>query len=138
MASDINRIAITGRAGRDAEMRYLANGTAMSKFSVACSRWIRGKTPEEKGTEETAWFDVIVWGKLAEEISEVVVKGTRVYVEGRADFNEWAKDDGTKVKMFQIVAEKILPLADVRRGAGGQKPRDEQGWGSGEPTWRSR
>ncbi len=63
MAS-LNKVMLIGNAGRDAELRYLANGTAQAQFSLAVNRNYRG--PDKEWKEETEWFNIVAWGDLAE------------------------------------------------------------------------
>ncbi|MFN0148528.1 MAG: single-stranded DNA-binding protein [Dehalococcoidia bacterium] len=116
MAS-LNKVMIIGNAGRDAELRYLANGTAQAKFSVACSRNFRG--PDGDWKEETEWFNVIVWRELAERISQTVTKGKQVYVEGRLSTRSWDDDQGVKHYMTEVVAQQVLLMGRREPGEGG-------------------
>jgi single-strand DNA-binding protein len=116
MAS-LNKVQIIGNAGRDAELRYLANGTATANFSVAVSRNYRG--PDGDWKEETEWFNVVAWRELAERISQTVTKGKQVYVEGRLQTRSWDDDQGQKHQRTEVVANSILLLGRREPGEGG-------------------
>ena len=77
----MHKITIIGHLGRDPEMKYTPDGQAVTTFSVAFSR--KYKTAEGEPREETEWFNVSAWGKLAEVCNEYLTKGKQVYVEGR-------------------------------------------------------
>ena len=77
----LNKAMIIGNLGRDPEMRYTANGQAVTQFTVAVNRNYRDSNNEWK--EETEWFRVVAWGPLAERTAEYLRKGRKVYVEGR-------------------------------------------------------
>jgi single-strand DNA-binding protein len=111
----LNKVLIIGNLGRDPEMRYMADGTAMTKFSVAASRNFSGTDGERR--EETEWFNVVAWRKLAEQCSQFLQKGRKVYVEGRLQTRSWDDENGQKRYMTEVVAERVLFLD--RAGAGG-------------------
>jgi single-strand DNA-binding protein len=123
----LNKVMIMGNLGKDPEMRYMADGTAMTKFSVAANR--NYTTPDGERREETEWFNVVAWRKLAEQCSQFLQKGRRVYVEGRLQTRSWEDQErpGQKHYMTEVVAERVLFLD--RAGAGGG---DEREYGSRE------
>ena len=94
-------------------MRYTANGKAVTTFSVACNRVHSG--PDGERREETDWFDVVTWDKLAELCSQFLTKGRQAYVEGRLQTRSWEGQDGVKRYKTEVVAQhRPLP---------GQRPR---------------
>ena len=121
----LNKVLIIGNLGKDPEMRFMADGTAMTKFSVASSRNFNSADGERR--EETEWFNVVAWRKLAEQCSQFLQKGRRVYVEGRLQTRTWDDPEGQKHWMTEVVAERVLFLD--RAGAGGG---DEREYGSRE------
>jgi single-strand DNA-binding protein len=121
MAS-LNKVILIGNAGRDAELRYLANGTAQASFSLAVNRNQRGADGEWQ--QETDWFNIVAWRDLAERISQQVTKGKQIYVEGRLQQRSWDNDQGVKQTRIEVVANSILLLG-----------RNEAGPGGGAGTW---
>ncbi len=73
--SDVNCVVLIGRLTRDAELKSTANGTAVSKFSIAVNRRIK---KGEAWTEEANFFDVLLWGKQAESLHQYLFKGKAV------------------------------------------------------------
>src|SRR5205085_2328850 len=71
--SHMNKIMLIGNLGRDPEMSYTNNGTAVTKFSLAVSR--RTKSPTGERQEETEWFNIVAWRQLAETCSQYLRKG---------------------------------------------------------------
>ena len=63
MAS-LNKVMLIGNLGKDPEMRYTANGKAVTTFSLACNRPYNGADGER--TEKTDWVDICAWEKTAE------------------------------------------------------------------------
>jgi single-strand DNA-binding protein len=87
-----NKITIVGYLGRDPELRYTAQGTAVCKMSVATTERRRSANGETE--EHTTWFRVTVWGRQAELANEYLGKGRQVYVEGRLRLEEYADREG--------------------------------------------
>jgi single-strand DNA-binding protein len=102
-----------GNLGRDPEMRYMPDGTALTSLSVATSsRWTDKATGQPK--EETIWFRVSVWGRQAETANQYLSKGRPVLVEGRLQSDPqtggprlWTKQDGTVGASFEIRADTV-------------------------------
>lgn len=111
----INRATILGNLTRDPEVRYTPNGQAVANFGVATNR--RWKNPTGEMQEATEFHDVVAWGKLAEQISQMIKKGSPVYVEGRLQTRSWEAPDGTKRYRTEIVAQVISALGPRTAGA---------------------
>jgi single-strand DNA-binding protein len=114
MAS-LNKVMLIGNAGKDSEMRYLANGTPQAKFSLAVNHNTRNKDTKE-WESQTEWFNVVIWGDTAERVSQYIVKGKQVYIEGRIQTRNWESDDGQKHYMTEVIANTVQ-LLDKREGA---------------------
>lgn len=87
-----NKITIVGYLGRDPELRYTAQGTAVCKMSVATTE--RRRSANGESEEHTTWFRVTVWGRQAELANEYLGKGRQVYIEGRLRLEEYADREG--------------------------------------------
>lgn len=107
MAS-FNKIILIGHLGRDQEMRYTPQGTAISNFSIATSERRKDKSGEQQ--EVTTWFKVSLWGKQAEAVSQYLTKGKQVYVEGRLRTEEYTDRDGNKRMSLEVTATDIQLL----------------------------
>jgi single-strand DNA-binding protein len=60
--------------------------------------------------EQVEFHDITAWGKLAENISQIVKKGAPVYVEGRLQTRSWEGQDGAKRQKTEIIADSIIAL----------------------------
>lgn len=112
----INKAILIGNLGRDPEVKYTQSGTAIANFSIATSeRWKDKNTGEQK--ERTEWHRIDAWGRLGEICGEYLSKGSRVYIEGRIQTDEWQDKDGNKRYTTKIVANEMKMLD--RRDSGG-------------------
>ena len=108
MAS-LNKVMIIGNLGRDPEMRYLPSGVPVTNFSVAASRRWTSRDGEQR--EETEWFNVECFEKLAETANQYLAKGRQVYVEGRLHTRSWDdKNTGEKRYRTEVVATNLVLL----------------------------
>lgn len=128
MAGGLNKVMIIGNVGRDPEMRYTPGGSAVTSFSVAVSR--RWTTPENEVRDETEWFNVVAWNKLAETCNSLITKGRKVYIEGRLQTRSWEGPDGQKKYRTEVIASTMLLLDSRPREAGA--PSGEPGFPSDE------
>ncbi len=116
--SNLNKVMIIGNVGTDPEMRFTPNGNPVTSFRVATSRNFQG--PDGQKKQETEWFTVTSWNKLAETCNQYLAKGKRVYVEGRLRTRQWEGQDGLKRTQVEIVAERVLFLDRQAPGKGAE------------------
>lgn len=101
----LNKCMIIGHLGGDPEMRYTANGNAVTTFRVATSHSFTG--PDKERKTETEWFSVVTWNRLAETCAQYLIKGREVYVEGRMQTRSWDAQDGQKRYRTELIAEQV-------------------------------
>ena len=101
----MNKVLIIGNLGSDPEMRYMPSGDPVTSFSVATNRRYRTRDGEQR--DETEWFRVNAWGKLAEITNQYLTKGSKVYVEGRLQSRSWQGQDGQTRFSNEIRAQEI-------------------------------
>jgi single-strand DNA-binding protein len=101
----VNRIIIIGNLGSEPEMRFTPNGRPVTSFSAATNR--RYTTSDGERREETEWFTIVTWGRLAEQCNQYLTKGRLVYVEGRLRSHTWEGQDGQKRYRNEIVADRV-------------------------------
>lgn len=106
--SSINRITILGNLGSDPEMRFTPNGTPTCSFRVATNRYYN--TPEGERKEETEWFQIVTWNKIAESCNQYLSKGQRVYIDGRVHTRNWDTPDGQKHYRQEVIANQVIFL----------------------------
>jgi len=109
----LNKVQVIGNLGRDPESRYTPNGTLVVRISVAANRSYRDR--EGNTRENTQWFNVEAWGKLAEIMNTYLAQGDRVYIEGRLQTDRYEKDGGTRY-FTRVVARKLIMLGSKNEG----------------------
>src|SRR5690349_4758987 len=115
MSKDLNKVQMTGRLGADPEMRFTPQGHAVTTFRVASNRsW---RSAEGESHEDTEWFRVVAWNKLAEICNRWLSKGSRVYVEGRLQTRQWQDQEGQTRSTTEVIASDMIILNGRRDAA---------------------
>ncbi len=122
MAKDLNKVQLTGYLGADPEMRYTAQGSAVTTFRVASGRTWKDK--EGNQHDDTEWFRIVAWDKLGEICNQYLTKGTRVYVEGRLQTRKWTDREGQDRYTSEVIAQDMIILSS--RGERGPVPEAEE------------
>ncbi len=130
MAS-LNKIMIIGNVGSEPEMRFTPNGNPVTSFRVATNRVYTTADGERK--EETEWFTVVAWGRLAEQCNQFLAKGRHVYTEGRFRTHTWESQDGQRHYRSEIVANRVLFLDRRVTAPLAEEKIEEAGTGELEP-----
>jgi len=111
MVNILNNVVLIGRLTRDPELRYIPNsGTPVSTFTLAVDKGLsREKKQEmESRNQPTADFiNIVVWGKVAENVANFVNKGKLVGVQGRIQSRSYDAKDGTRKYITEVVANNV-------------------------------
>lgn len=130
MAS-LNKVMIIGNLGADPEMRFTPSGSPVTSFRIASSRMFT--TPEGEKRQETEWFTVVAWSKLAELCNQFLSKGRMAYVEGRLKTRSWDDKEGVKHYKTEVIASQVIfldrsgaaPLPEEAAEGGEEVPPEE-------------
>lgn len=120
----INKAILIGNLGRDPEMRYAQSGAAACNFSIATSETWKDKDGEKQ--EKTEWHNIVAFGRLGEICGEYLSKGSRVYIDGRIQTDEWEKD-GVKRWTTKIVVREMKMLGGGESQGKPSQERDPDG-----------
>ena len=129
----LNKIMVIGYLGTDPEMRYTPNGTPVTNFRMAVSRSYTRQDGER--VDETEWFTVAAWNRLAEQANQYLAKGRLAYVEGRLRSDTYQGNDGQTRFRNEIVANQLLFLdrsgdRQTEDGFGGAREYEPAGAGA--------
>ncbi len=108
----LNKVTIIGNVGNEPEMRFTPNGKPVTSFSVA-TNWVY-TSPDGERRQETEWFNVVAWNRLAEQCNQFLAKGKLVYAEGRIHTRNWEGQDGQTRTRIEVIANRVIFLD--RRG----------------------
>ncbi|HZU65691.1 MAG TPA: single-stranded DNA-binding protein [Ktedonobacteraceae bacterium] len=111
----LNKIMLIGNLGKDPELNVTQEGTPVTKFSLAVNRYTKTSTGERK--EETEWFNIVAWNRLAETCERYLHKGSKVYIEGRLQTRKYTDRNGVERTAIDVIANDMKML-DSKSAAG--------------------
>lgn len=114
MARHYNRVVLIGNLTREPELRYTPNNTAVTDLGLAVNRNYQDGSGEWQ--EETTFVDVTVWGRQAENASQYLDKGNRLFLEGRLTFDQWENDAGENRSKLSVTAERLSFIDSAGEG----------------------
>jgi single-strand DNA-binding protein len=115
--ADLNRVTLIGRLTRDPELRHSRSGDAIASLRIAVNSRARGDGGE--WTDKPNFFDVSVFGRQAETVSNYMAKGRRIGIDGRLQWREWETQDGSKRQSVEVVANDVFFLDNRGDGDAG-------------------
>lgn len=116
MAEGLNRVTLIGNLGQDPELRHTQGGQAVMTLRLATT-----ETWQQDGErkERTDWHTLVMWGKRAEALANVLTKGSRMCAEGRLQYRSWEDQQGNKRTAAEVVLTNVTLL-----GGGSQRYDD--------------
>jgi single-strand DNA-binding protein len=108
----VNKAIILGFVGKEPETRLFASGDAVTNFSIATSEKYKDKATNEM-KESTTWHNIAAFGKLSEICSQIVHKGSQVYVEGKITTRKWTDKSGVDRYMTEVKCDVVQVLNKV-------------------------
>jgi single-strand DNA-binding protein len=112
----LNQIMLIGNAGTDPSMRYTPSGQAVADFRLAVN-YRRAAQEGEQPQDETEWFTVVCWNRLAEQVNQYLAKGRRAFVQGRFRSRSYVGNDGQTRTVNEVIAARVLFLDRAGEGA---------------------
>jgi single-strand DNA-binding protein len=128
----VNKVILVGNLGRDAELRYTPGGAPVATLNLATTEVWNDKAGQRQ--EKTEWHRVILWGKSAESLSEYLVKGKQIYVEGKLQTRQWDDKDGNKRYTTEVRGDRIVLLSGGGGGGMGAGRSQARTAGVGAPS----
>lgn len=125
MAKGYQHQIAVGNVGRDPEMRYTQAGVAVCSFTLAVNRKFG---QGESAQEETTWFKVTCWNKLAELANQYVRKGGQVLVSGTVSVSAYLDKSGQPQATLELRADNFQLLGsrgDEDSGSAGRTTDEE-------------
>ncbi|MCD6426500.1 MAG: single-stranded DNA-binding protein [Caldisericaceae bacterium] len=126
MASDFNKVILTGRLAADPDVRYTPNGSEVAQFRIAVNRSYKTKDNPNDWQQETFFITIITWNRLAERVEKNFKKGDLVIVEGRLNIRSY-EVDGVKKWVTEIIANDVKFLPRNRAKTDYPAPGEESG-----------
>jgi single-strand DNA-binding protein len=120
----LNRVQLIGNVGKEPEIKYTPQGTAVAKFSLATNERFK---KDGEWTDRVEWHNLVAWSKLAEIAGQYIKKGQQVYVEGRIQTRSWDdKASGQKKYMTEINVSDLILFGKAGHDAPSEQAVDTQ------------
>lgn len=117
-----NKVILAGNLTRDIELRYSQSGMGIAKTAIATSRKF---TSNGEKKEEVCFVDITFFGRSAEVANQYLRKGSKILVEGRLNFEQWADENGGKRSKHSVTVDNMQML-DSKDGAQSQQSQQGQ------------
>lgn len=111
----LNKVTLIGNLGQNPELKQVGDDNQVCNFSLATSY-----------KDKTEWHRITCWNRLAENCSQYLSKGSKVYIEGRLETRKWTDKDGNTRYTTEIVAHEVKFLDIKRSGNGGPPPPGDE------------
>ena len=111
----INNVTLTGRLGKDVELKYTESGLAVASGTLAVSRRFQTKN----GEREVDWINFVIWRKSAENFANFTHKGSLVGIDGRIQTRNYENKQGQRVYVTEVVVDNFALLEPRRNDING-------------------
>ncbi|RMH45472.1 MAG: single-stranded DNA-binding protein [Gammaproteobacteria bacterium] len=110
----LNKVFLIGNLGTNPETRYTQDGTCVCNIRLATTERYKDRNGDQK--KRTEWHKVILWGRLGEIAEQYLIKGSRVFIEGRIETRKWQDKDGNDRYTTEIRASEMKMLGGIGDG----------------------
>ena len=121
MATDLNRVFLIGRLGRDVELKTMNNGDVMARFSLAVGESYTSKNGEK--VKNTQWINLVCYRKLAEICSKYLGKGSQVFVSGKLSISKYIDKEGIEKQSTQVIINEMQMLGSKQGHENDPEPK---------------
>ncbi len=119
----INKVLVSGRLTRDAELGVTRGGTAVSSFGFAVNDRVKNQQTGE-WEDSPNFVECVMFGKRAEALNRYLHKGTQAFIEGHLHYSSWEKD-GVRKSRLEIIVDSIDLASNSKSNAGAQPVQQE-------------
>ena len=117
MSRSLNKVMLIGNVGSEPEIRTIAGGTKVAKFSLATNRTFNDRNGQRQ--EKTEWHRITCWAKTADIVEQYVHKGDRLYVEGSIEYSQTDDESGKPRYWTDINVRELVMLGGAPGAQGG-------------------
>lgn len=116
-----NLVRLTGNLGASPEVREIAKGRKVARFSLATHERYTNSAGEQ--VTDTQWHTVVAWGRMADQVEKMLGKGSPVLVEGRLVHRSYATKEGVKRYVSEVVLNDFKVIAFTRPAQAGAEAK---------------
>lgn len=101
-----NSVQLVGHLGQEVKFYNFDSGTTKASFTLATNDYYKNNKGEK--TKETQWHNIIAWGKMAENMKNLLDKGSQVLVKGKLTSRSYEDTNGQKRYVTEILANEFI------------------------------
>jgi len=113
MNGTLNKVMLIGHLGDDVKMHYFEGGNSLGRFPLATNEAYTNK--EGNRITSVEWHNIVVRNNLAELCEKYLVKGDKIYCEGRIKSKQWTSDDGITHYTTEIHVKELTFLSNKKQ-----------------------
>ena len=99
MSTTRNSVMLVGRPGADPEIKNFSN-SKRARFNLAVNE--SHKNADGDWVNDTQWFSIVAWNKVADRVESRIKKGLQVAIDGSLHNVEWTDDKGQRHSNVEI------------------------------------
>jgi single-strand DNA-binding protein len=108
----LNKVHLIGSLGQDPEIIHTQTGKTIAKLSLATTEKYKDKSGEVKAV--TQWHRIQLWDGLAGIAEKYLKKGSKVYIEGKIQYQTYEDKEGIKRTATDIVGQSLQMLSSAQ------------------------
>ena len=112
----MNQLNAIGNIGQDATIRHTPNGDQVAQFSFALTSGYGDK-------QITTWLNCNLWGKRADTLAPMLLKGTRIGITGELTNRPYQAKDGTEKYSLEVRVNDVTLLGKKDSESVSQQPK---------------
>lgn len=128
--SNFNQITLIGRVGKDPDVKTLEAGK-IAKTTLAVTEKV---TRDGGRVDDTEWFNVTMFGKVAEVAENYIRKGDLLFIQGRFKSRKYTDKEGEEKVYQEILVHQMQMLGSKREKSETGNPASEQRKHEAEPV----
>jgi single-strand DNA-binding protein len=103
-----NKAFLLGRVGKEVKLAYTKDSCPVASFDMATNEYYKDKDGER--VTATTWHRIVAYRNLAEICTNLLNKGSLVFIEGRIDKRNWIDKDKNNRTATDIIASRVQVL----------------------------
>ncbi len=120
MSRTFNKVMLIGNVGNEPVLKHTPGGVPVTSFRVATSETWKDRSGNIR--ERTDWHTIVAWRGLAEVITKIVTKGSRIFIEGKLQSRSFEDSGGKRKHVVEILANTMLLLEKRKK----RKEKDDK------------
>ena len=107
-----NSVQLIGHLGKTPELIILEKGRLVVKATLATHETYTSNNGEH--ITNTHWHNLVAWGRLAENMSRILEKGTAVLIKGKLVTRSYEDKSGIPKLVTEIIVSDFFKMQKIK------------------------